>query len=188
MSHTYMRTYHLIGFLLWFVCVVAALSHGQDEILKNPAVLAQVKDIHESGCSDVFLGTFGPLMTEYSFRITADGTPSKTESSHEFASNTMRVYNTDLAIVHSHPMAGDPRPSPGDITTATHIRRSNYEVSLYAIWVAEGNGTVRKVATLKSGKHGALIVTFLDGTVLTAVDSTWYGPLKVYFNRKEYRA
>jgi hypothetical protein len=33
------RTYYLIGFLLWFVCVVAALSHGQDEILKNPAVL-----------------------------------------------------------------------------------------------------------------------------------------------------
>jgi hypothetical protein len=174
-----MRKSYLNG--VWLLFVLAGMAHGQDEVLKTPAVLAQIKEIHT--CC-----TFGPSKTETSFRVTADGTPSNPASSNDYLKNTMRVYSTDLAIVHSHPMAGDPRPSPGDIATARSIGKPNYEVSLYAIWVTEGDGTVRKVATLKSGKHGVLIVTFLDGTVLTAVDARWYGPLKGYFNVKEVRA
>ncbi len=50
-----------------------------------------------------------------------------------------------VAIVHTHPDAGNPRPSPQDIETARRIGVPVYAVSRAGIWKAEPNGLVLAV-------------------------------------------
>jgi hypothetical protein len=47
-----------------------------------------------------------------------------------------------IAIVHTHPLAVDPKPSPQDIATARRIRVPVYTVSRVGIWRASPDGSV----------------------------------------------
>ncbi len=154
-------------------------AHGQDAILKTPSVMAAINVLHSHT-----LSSFDKI--EYSFVVRADGTPSKPQTSHDYFSNYLTIIpGSDKAIVHSHPMATSPQPSNGDFDAAKKLGGPNYEVSLYAIWVAEPNGRGHKVADIEMGKHGKIIVKFLDGTTLMAAaypdDVRWYGPLRVFY-------
>jgi hypothetical protein len=147
----------LVPYLLWLIFILICicggeLAYGQDEVVQTPQVEAQILKLHDHTNT-------GSDKTEWSFVIQRDGTPSALYSSHDYSKNVLTVkIDNDLAIVHSHPTATSPQPSQGDIDTAKKCRMPNYEVSLYAIWVAEPSGKVRKAAEIEFGKHGRVII------------------------------
>lgn len=142
----------IIGLLLSLAC---AYAHGQseDEMLKTPAVLDAINELH------AHTHLAGYDKAEWSFVIRQDGTPSKPQSSHEFSQNHLSVaIGSDRAIIHSHPDGTSPQPSNGDLIAAKHCKVPNYEISGYHIYVAEPDGkTIRKVADIEQAKHGVVI-------------------------------
>jgi proteasome lid subunit RPN8/RPN11 len=139
---------------IWTGAIIYA--HGQvmaeDMLIRTPTVIAAITDLH----SRIHQG--GVDKTEWSFVVRADGTPSKPQSSHDYAANHLTVaLGSDRAIVHSHPDGTAPFPSDADSAAAKKCRIPNYVVSGYHIYVAEPDGkTVRKVADIEQGKHNTI--------------------------------
>jgi len=152
---------HING-LIFVLAIIVAIAIGahcqdQDELLKTPAVLSTIAQLHSH--------TFNASedKTEWSSIINEDGTVSTPYSSHDWSSNHLTVQiGSTKAILHSHPTGTAPQPSQGDLATAKKCGIPNYEISFYYIYVAESDGkTVRKVANLSTGKHGVLVIQWV---------------------------
>jgi hypothetical protein len=58
-------------------------------------------------------------------------------------------------LIHTHPSMDLPAPSKGDVAVAVRLGVPNYVLSKFALYVAEPDGTIRKVADVKI-EHGQL--------------------------------
>jgi hypothetical protein len=188
------------GLLLVIVATASIFAHGEDicghkgqpscsnlPILELPAVLTQLDNLYAASTM-TFLSASDPV--EFSFDVLVDGSVTQIESSHAFMKNVLRLPPGTRAIVHTHPKESDPKPSQGDIDTARKANVENYVLSLHALWVAESDGTIRKVADIREFKHRHIIfenlVTLIVGCnhyATSWVSATWrdqvYGSLKV---------
>lgn len=50
-----------------------------------------------------------------------------------------------IAIVHCHPDADYPKPSPQDIATAIDLHVTIYTISRHAIWITVSDGTSKEI-------------------------------------------
>ena len=48
-----------------------------------------------------------------------------------------------VAIVHTHPLRTDPRPSSGDAALSRRLGLPVYTLTRYGLWVAQPDGTIR---------------------------------------------
>jgi hypothetical protein len=155
------------GLLLVIIATASIFARGEDicghkglpscsglPVLQLPAVLTQLDNLYAASTM-TFLTANDPV--EFSFDVLVDGSVTQIESSHSFMRNTLRLPPGTRAIVHTHPKEGDPKPSQGDIDTARKANVENYVLSLSALWVAEPDGTIHKVADV-SFKHRHVIL------------------------------
>ena len=140
-------------------CILAPLTSAassQDNVLKTPAVQAQMSKLYADALMSFVPTTNGlTRKAELSFTLSADGAPGLIRSSHDWARDFVRVQHGDTAIVHTHPFGTAPRPSDRDIAIAMKLGIPNYVLSCYALWVAMPDGTVAQVAAVQ-WKHGQL--------------------------------
>jgi len=120
----------------------------------SPDELAHLAPLYHAAAVS-FVAT--DFQTEYSFTEQADGSFSKISSSNEHWHNRVTLYNNTVAIFHTHPKDCSPRPSQDDIDVAKKNHVLNYVLSIYALWVAEPDGTVEKVGNVEI-KHGKVVI------------------------------
>lgn len=142
-------------------CIVAPLmsaAFGQDNVVRSPAVRAQISKLY-ANARQSFVPTTNGLTrkTELSFTLSADGTPNQVGSSHDWTHDSVRVHRGDTAIVHTHPFGTAPRPSDGDVAIAVKLGIPNYVLSCCAMWVAMPDGEVAQVADVQ-WSHGQLLL------------------------------
>jgi proteasome lid subunit RPN8/RPN11 len=61
------------------------------------------------------------------------------------------------ALIHTHEPGVSPQPSRQDIEVAKQLGCPNYELSMFALWVANPDGTTAKVGDVEM-KHGELVI------------------------------
>lgn len=142
-------------------CILAVListTFAQDDVLKMAAVQDQMSKLY-ADARNTFVPTTNGLTrkAELSFTVNVKGTADRITSSGDWASDFRRVQHNDTAIVHTHPLGTDPRPSDGDNAAAVKLGIPIYELSHYALWVAMPDGTSHKVANVQ-WKHGRLVL------------------------------
>lgn len=146
---------------LGLFCILALLtsvSFAEDEGLKKRAVRARMSKLYAGALPSFAPTTNGSTRkAEWSFTVHADGTPGPITSSTDWARNSLRVQQSDSAIVHTHPFGTDPRPSESDTAIAVNLGIPNYVLSRGAVWVAMPNGTSHKIADVQ-WTHGQLIL------------------------------
>ena|ERR1700723_990443 len=141
-----------------------ATTGGADKyaMLKTPVVHAQMTELYKQAHHTMMpqLGGVQTPRAEYSFLINKDGTVTPVETSGTNNHNTMTITPDTAAIVHTHPLGTDPKPSDvpgGDTTVSKDNGIPNYALSLDALWVANTDGTVTHVADV-SWKHNDLVI------------------------------
>jgi len=142
-------------------CILAPLTStasGQDDVLKTPAVQAQMRKLYADALQSFVPTTNGlTRKTELSFTVSADGAPGLVSSSHDWARDFVLVRNGDTAIVHTHPFGIAPHPSDVDVAIAVKLGTPDYVLSRSALWVAMPDGTSHKVADVQ-WKRGRLVL------------------------------
>ncbi|MGA2538790.1 MAG: hypothetical protein ABSF53_22470 [Terracidiphilus sp.] len=124
---------------------------AKDEPIKTSVVQAQLFELYEHASASYV----GCSNSEYSFTVKPDGTTSGIQSSNDYNRNVVAVPVGDLALIHTHPSMDLPAPSKGDVAVAVRLGVPNYVLSKFALYVAEPDGTIRKVADVKI-EHGQL--------------------------------
>lgn len=144
--------------LCYILAVLMNTAFAQDDLLKMPAVQAQMSKLY-AVARNTFVPTTNGLTrkAELSFTVNVKGTADPITSSGDWASDFRRVQHNDTAIVHTHPFGTDPRPSDVDNAVAVKLGIPIYELSHYALWVAMPDGTSHKVADVQ-WKHGRLVL------------------------------
>jgi proteasome lid subunit RPN8/RPN11 len=149
----------LLLILIFLEIVGLHCAHGQaaaqDKSIKTPEVEQTIRVLNALALSHA------RDQVEFSSVVNGTGQPGPITSSHDNLRNAVTVTTgEDLAIIHSHPAGAEPKPSSGDVAIAKHLQMPNYVVSVYALWVAEPSGAIRKVADLKYKKHNVLTIAY----------------------------
>ena len=143
---------HIIRIAFWtsalavMFIVFAVAAFAQDAVLQDHAVQVQMVCLYKTMLFDKY---------EHAFSIKGDWTPTAISSSAASRSVHVNVRTDDLAFIHTHPPGTDQHPSQQDIAIAQRMGFPNYELSVFALWVAMPDGTSHKVGDVNF-KHGEL--------------------------------
>ena len=130
-----------------------ALKHS---LLSTPDVHAGINKLY----SKATMSFAGANQYEHYFTVDKNGKPREIQSGHAANADAVTVYAGDQMIIHTHPSAKSPSPSPDDVHAAKDAGIPNYELSQHALWVANPDGTAEKVANI-SVKKGVVQIEWI---------------------------
>ncbi len=134
----------------------SALAGGKHGLLSTPAVHAHMNELYKASANS-FMDRHDH--TEHSFTVDGLGKPRPIVGSKQADKDTVVVHPADTAIVHTHPLEDDKKPSAADEKIANTYGEPNYVLSAHELWVAPGDGTASYKVGDVEWKDGDLVIT-----------------------------